>query len=273
MSDFTGLYYSENLVFKETSALDFSLFSKGTALYEVLRINEGTALFLEDHLQRLQESIRLSGCTYYISIPSFHYLLGNLIKKNNTSHGNVKIMVHFTGESQPTIYTFFIPHAWPGSVMYSEGVDAGLFRAMRVNPNIKKMHPEMIRQLSEFIRTEKIYDALLIDEQDVITEGSKTNVFFVAQDCLFTAPADNVLRGITREKIIKLCIQLKLNIIESTIATTQLSEFDAAFFTGTSPKVLPIRRIGNIQYNVKEPLMHLLMHAYDNLIAEYLNQW
>jgi len=183
----------------------------------------------------------------------------------------VKIIVHFTGEEQPTIYTFFIPHAWPGSVMYSEGVNAALFRAMRVNPNIKKMHPEMIRQLSEFIRNEKIYDALLIDEQDVITEGSKTNVFFVAHECLYTAPANNVLRGITREKIIKLCIQLKFNLIESTISTTQLNEFDAAFFTGTSPKVLPICRIGNIQYDVKEPVMRSLMHEYDKLIAEYLN--
>ena len=273
MADFTGLYFSANLEFKETSALDLSLFSKGTVLYEVLRINDGTALFLEDHLQRLQESVRLSGYTYYISIPSFHYLLGNLIKKNNTSHGNVKIIVHFTGEGQPTIYTFFIPHAWPASVMYSEGVDAGLFRAMRVNPNIKKLHPEMIRQLSEFILTEKIYDALLIDEQDAITEGSKTNVFFVAHGCLYTAPANTVLRGITREKIVKLCIQLNINLIESTIETTRLNEFDAAFFTGTSPKVLPIRRIGNIQYNVKEPLMRSLMNAYDNLIAEYLNQW
>jgi branched-chain amino acid aminotransferase len=169
------------------------------------------------------------------------------------------------------IYAYFIPHFYPTSEMYSQGVRADLFRAERTNPNVKKIFPEIRARVAEFILNKDIYDALLVDENDMVTEGSKTNVFFVKDQSLYTAPADTVLRGITREKIFDLCKQLHINIIEQPISINSLHDYEAAFFSGTSPRVLPIRSIAGHSYPASNPVVSRLMKAYDHLVASYTN--
>jgi len=270
MTDFTGLYFSEDIVFKETSSFDQAVFESGTVFYEVIRITDGTALFLEDHLQRLQNSITLDGYSFTVSIPLIHYLLRNLIKRNNTANGNVRIMIHFKQEALPMVYTFFVPHFYPAHIMYEKGVSVALYNAERTDPNIKKMHPDLIRSINTFIKSRDIYDVLLVDKQETVTEGSRTNVFFISGDKLITPPENKILKGVTRTKIFLICNQLGINLIEQNIPTNALSKFEGAFFSGTSPKVLPISHIDKIGFNVEIPLLRTLMKAYDQLIADYI---
>jgi branched-chain amino acid aminotransferase len=61
-------------------------------------------------------------------------------------------------------------------------------------------------------------------------------------------------------------------VIEKFISTEELRSMDAAFLTGTSPKVLPIRKIGPTFYRVPHPVTNTLMKAYDDLIAAYMHQ-
>jgi branched-chain amino acid aminotransferase len=98
-------------------------------------------------------------------------------------------------------------------------------------------------------------------------------MFFLSAKVRFIPPGDKVLKGITREKIIDLCNKLHYNLIEQTIFIGSLNDFDAAFFTGTSPKVLPIRRIANVGYDVSNPVMNALITGYDNMIASYIYHW
>jgi branched-chain amino acid aminotransferase len=214
----------------------------------------------------------LSGYAYTISVPAIHYILRNLIRRNNFPEGNVKILLHFNADVHPVLYTYFIPHAYPSPAMYKDGVEADLYRAVRLNPNIKQLHLEIRQRVSEFVRTENIYDALLVAQDETITEGSKTNVFFIQDDSIYTPSEDRVLKGITRGKIIQLCSQLNFRLIEQSISVNSLSNFDAAFFTGTSPKILPIRRIANFEYKVFNPLMNVLMKAYDDMMISYTEQ-
>jgi branched-chain amino acid aminotransferase len=270
MAEYTGTYFSENNQFKEVSLFTPDILKEGYALYEVIRIFQGFPLFLDDHVKRLQESVRLSGHQYTLSFPVIRFLLKNLIKNNGFQEGNVKIVLHFSEHQQPVLYTYFIPHFYPTPGMYQDGVETDLFMAVRNNPNIKLMVPDMRQRISEFIRAENLYDALLVDEDETITEGSKTNVFFVKKGTLYTAPGDMVLKGITRQKVIDLCNQLNYNIIEKSISIITLQKYEAAFFTGTSPKILPISRIANIQYDFTHPVVKTLMSSYDNLIATCL---
>jgi branched-chain amino acid aminotransferase len=269
MAECTGTYFSEDNVYKEISFFSPLVFNEGIVLYEVLRIFDGTVLFLEDHVQRLQESVRLMGYQYPVSLPVIRYLLKNLIRKNTLREGNIKIVLHFTAHHQPVIYTYFIPHAYPTPDMYKDGVETDLFMAIRTYPNIKRMVTEVRQRVNEFIQAENLYDALLVSEDETITEGSKTNIFFMKGKTLYTSPGDRVLKGITRQKIVALCNQLNYKLIEQSISIISLQNFEAAFFTGTSPKVLPIRRIANISYEVPNQVTKSLMEAYDNLIAAY----
>lgn len=269
--EITGLYYSKDIRFYETSDFDHKVFDTGKVFYEVLRIINGTALFLDDHLHRLQTSIQLAGCSFQVSVSLFHYLLRNLINRNNTANGNVRIMVHFmNGESLPLIYTFFIPHNYPDAEMYEKGVVTSLFKAERIDPNVKMDYPEMSRKISEFIKSHGIYDVLLVDKDNNITEGSRTNVFFVRNDELFTPPSEKVLKGITRLKVIQLCNKLNLKITEQIIPASLLKDYEAAFFTGTSPKVLPVNRIDDMEFSTDNRLVKAVIKAYDELVSDYL---
>ncbi|MBN1143680.1 MAG: aminotransferase class IV family protein [Bacteroidales bacterium] len=270
MPEYTGTYFSENNQFQKVTLFSPDILKEGVALYEVLRIFRGIPLFLDDHMGRLQASIRLSGHQYNLSFTVIRYLLKNLIKINAIQEGNVKIVLHFSDHQQPVLYTYFIPHFYPTPDMYQDGVETDLFMAVRNNPNIKLMVPAMRQRISEFIRAENLYDALLVDADETITEGSKTNVFFVKKAVLYTAPGDKVLKGITRQKVFDLCNQLNYKIIERSISIITLHKYEAAFFTGTSPKILPISRIANIQYDVTHPVVKNLMSTYDKLIATCL---
>jgi branched-chain amino acid aminotransferase len=272
MAECTGAYFSEDITYKEVSLFKTNIFDCGVVLYEVLRIYNETALFLEDHIQRLQESVRLSGYPYIVSVPVIHYLLRNLIRRNGFPNGNVKIVLHFKADCLPVLYTYFIPHVYPTPAMYKDGIETDLFTAVRLNPNVKRLLPEVRQRVSEFIQAENLYDALFVGEDETITEGSKTNVFFIQGESVYTPPGDRVLKGITRGKIIKLCKQLNISLIEQSISINTLHYFNAAFLTGTSPKVLPIRRIANLEYKVINPMMNAIIEAYDDLIASYAEQ-
>jgi len=269
MSDITGAYYAEDLDFRETKLINPQLLSSGIILYEVLRINNGIALFLEDHIARLNESIRLSGFDYNLIVRDVHETIRNLSLKNNMLQGNVKIIIRFSTNNKPLRWVFFIPHHYPDPAMYTSGVRANFFKAARTNPNVKKLHPDLIRKVIAFIKTEGLYDVLLLDENETVTEGSRTNVFFVKKDTVYTAPGDTVLKGITRQKVLMLCNQLNIKLIEKTISINNLTDFDCAFFSGTSPKVLPIRQIAGIDYNVSNTILRKLMLSYDELIIAY----
>jgi branched-chain amino acid aminotransferase len=268
--EYTGLFYSEDIQFRETSGFYPAIFDTGDVYYEVLRISDGTALFLEDHLQRLQNSLNLASRAFIISIPVIHYLLRNLIRRNNTANGNVKILIHFVEDETPVIFTFFVPHFYPGPLMYEKGVPLALYNAERRDPKIKKFHAEMIAGLNAFIKSRDIYDVLLADVNGNITEGSRTNIFFIEKDALLTPPADSVLNGITRLKVLEICKRLDINVNEQPISSHSLGKYESAFLTGTSPKILPVNTIDGHHYNVDNMLTRKLMKEYDNLIADYL---
>ena len=88
------------------------------------------------------------------------------------------------------------------------------------------------------------------------------------------APGDRVLKGITRQKVFDLCNQLNYKIIEKSISINSLHKLKLLFLQELHPKILPIRRIANIQYDVANPVVKTLMiRAYDDLIASYIFQW
>lgn len=267
MAECTGQYFFKDLIYKAISSFDPASFNSGITLYEVLRIGGKSCLFLEDHLHRLQESVRLSGYQYTVLIPEIRSVIRELTHQNKFTEGLVKIVLHFMNDNNPpSVYIYFIPHAWPTSAMYRNGVHTELYNAMRSNPHVKIMLPEIRQRMAEFIKTHDIYDLLLVDEDACITEGSKTNVFFIQGSSVLTPPGDRVLQGITRGKIVQLCSQLKISLIEQSISINSLNEFDAAFLTGTSPKVLPVHLIGNQSYPATNPLMQALADSYNHLI-------
>ena len=130
----------------------------------------------------------------------------------------------------------------------------------------------MKEKVKIFIEKNKIYEALLVDDGGAVTEGSKSNVFFIKENQFFTPPLSKVLPGVTRQKIIYLINQQNIVLNEGNIYVKTLNTYEASFLTGTSPKVLPIAFINEQSYNVNHPLLHFIMKSYDGIIESYLNE-
>ena len=81
---------------------------------------------------------------------------------------------------------------------------------------------------------------------------------------MFTSPADKVLLGVTRAKIIELIRDMGAVLHEESVAADGIEEYDAAFISGTSPAVMPIARIGNVTFDVDEPMLREIMKKYDS---------
>ena len=86
-------------------------------------------------------------------------------------------------------------------------------------------------------------EAVMLDPQGNVAEGSGENIFFVKDGKLFTPPLTNVLPGITRDTIITLARELGYEVIEEHFSRDSLYLADEVFFTGTAAEVTPIREV------------------------------
>jgi len=266
-----GDFYFDGTGFRASGLLDAGIFQEGD-FYEVLRITDGVCLFLKDHLTRLNESILLSGITRLPDAAWIQDIIAGLISKNHLVSGNIKVLLKVKSDGQQVLYVFCIPFSYPGPVHYKHGVPTAVYSAMRQNPNVKRLVPALQEPLQKFIAVKKVYEALLVDSEDRILEGSRSNVFFIRGGEVLTAPGDTVLKGITRMKAIHLCNKLNIKLIEEAISINNLNETAGVFITGTSPKILPVCRIDDRIYPTDHPLLRRLMVAYDLLIREEIKK-
>jgi branched-chain amino acid aminotransferase len=117
---------------------------------------------------------------------------------------------------------------------------------------------------------EKVYEVILVHPEGYITEGSRSNLFMIKNNEVYTPKVTDILPGITRKYILQVCKDLNLILNERRIFRDELFAMDALFITGTSPKVLPIRNIYYANFDVKHPVLRLIMKKFDELIENYL---
>lgn len=266
LSDISKKYiiFNNQLIdYKKNYTINFD-FSK--SIYEVIRIINSKPLFIEEHYKRLVSSA--SNMNFYPKIDSkkMNQLITILAEKNSIKNGNIKFI-----QNKENFLLYFINHYYPSNTEYKKGVDVGLYIYERINPNVKYLNIDYKKEINSIITEKKLYELILVDRNSVITEGSKSNIFFIKNNVVYTAPDSSVLKGITRDLVLKIIKELKYEISFDSILTNQLSSFDSAFITGTSPKVLPIRKIDNIEFNTQNFILRIIMSEFEKLIENYLN--
>lgn len=239
------------------------------SIYEVLRLIDGVALFLEDHFDRLLSSARISGIQLNMQLSEFSRAIEELITTNKQDTGNIKFLLITTNNINHWSLSF-IPHSYPSDKDYQLGVPAGLLYAERVNPEAKVIQRSVREKADQKIADKKLFEVLLVDRNGLITEGSRSNVFFVKENRFYTAPATMVLSGVTRKKVLECLNELKYPVIEQAVPDKEIGNYEAAFLTGTSPKVLPISNIDALNFKPEHPMVKALMDFYNKKIDEYI---
>lgn len=273
MSECYRDFFIYNFNVLKNEQFEDSMVSKGTSLYEVIRIIDQVPIFLENHLQRLQNSAGIADIKLWMDKDEIKENIIKLIKVNKVKEGNIKIVFNYEGkEENPknTFLAYFIRHHYPSKKQYENGVPTVLCFMERSNPNAKIINTDLRKAADEKLKESSAYEAILVDRNGNITEGSRSNVFMVKEDAVLTAPLEDVLPGITRQMIIKICNDENIKLKEDKINYNGLNELDALFITGTSPKVLPINKVENIIFNSpNNSIVQKISAVYNNIIEKY----
>lgn len=267
-----GSYFIENTEMISGVHFDPELLREGQSIYEVFRIISATPLFLGKHLERLEQSAARTNHTLTLDRQEISNRIAKLIKTCRIDTGNIKIVIEFpVNQSEALFYAYFIPHYYPLAKEYEQGIDTITFAAERTNPNAKVANLRLNESINRAIKHNSVYEALLLNHNHYLTEGSRSNLFLIKNNTIYTAPITNVLPGITRGYILEICKQQSFPVIEKSIHESQLAEMDALFLTGTSPNVLAIKKVNRLGYNsASHSMVKAIMQAYDQLIENYL---
>ncbi len=240
-------------------------------IYEVLRLVKGVPLFAEAHWERMQRSAQLSGYAWPLPLEDMTRGIRELAIANGVYEGNIKMLFGWSGAAGAGEWAAcFIPHRYPTARDYIDGVTLAAMPAERDNPNAKTLNASLRERADALIRQSGAYEVLLTDHHGHITEGSRSNCFFVRLYRVFTPPVEQVLPGVTRAQVLQICKYLSLPLAETPVHTGDLAGMEAAFITGTSPGVLPVARIDNIEFDPKHPLVKAIHAAYERRVRDYI---
>ena len=247
-----------------------ALIKENPALYEVVRIEDGVPLFLEDYLLRLENSFDSINKVKLYSNEEISNSIQRLIKINHHKNGPVKLV--FGVGDVPFLIVFLMKAHLPKPEEYITGVQTVLLEEERKNPSAKIWNESLRNKSTKLIEEQQVYEAILVNESGYITEASRSNVFFIASDIVYTTPVDFVLPGITRKKVLEVCREKGIEVNFKSIHKNDLSLYHACFLTGTARRVVPIKKINDLSFSVENKILAKITSGFDAMVSKYISR-
>jgi len=236
----------------------------GMGVFEGVRAyktDKGTAIFrLKEHTDRLFRSAHILGMKMPFDKATISEAQRAAVRENNLESAYIRPMAFYGAEAMgiaaKTLSTHVICAAWSwGAYMGEEAITKGIrvktssFARHHVNITMCKAKANGNYMNSILAHQEAAQDgyheALLLDVDGFVAEGSGENVFIVRNGKLYTPDLTSALEGITRDTIVQLAGELGIPVIEKRITRDEVYGADEAFFTGTAAEVTPIRELDN----------------------------
>lgn len=235
----------------------------GLGVFEGVRCYEGadgrSAIFrLKEHTNRLFESAHISQMKIPYTQEEISQATLEVLRVNGLKEAYIRPLV-FVGAGEMGIYVkdYNIKvsiAAWPwGAYLGEDGIKKGIrikvssFTRQHVNISMTKAKVCGNYVNSIMAKREAIlagYDeALLLDNEGYVSEGSGENIFIVKGGVVKTTPCTTVLTGITRDSVMKILADSGITVKEERFTRDELYTADEAFFTGTAAEITPIREV------------------------------
>lgn len=260
----------------------------GMGVFEGVRAyktDKGTAIFrLKEHTDRLFRSAHILGMKMPFDKATISEAQKAAVRENNLESAYLRPMAFYGAEamgiSAKTLSTHVIVGAWSwGAYMGEEAITKGIrvktssFARHHVNITMCKAKANGNYMNSILAHQEAAQDgyqeALLLDVDGFVAEGSGENIFIIRNGKLYTPDLTSALEGITRDTIIHLAKEeLGLEVIEKRITRDEVYSADEAFFTGTAAEVTPIRELDNraIGEGSRGPITEKLQSLYFDVV-------
>lgn len=261
MNECLGRNFILNGELRPAGQFDLPFVYEGDSVYEVLRMVNGSPLFFSDHMERLASSVKLQRKELLADVAALKKDILKLTASDKRKESNLKIVFNYKNGSANYL-VYYIEPIYPTDEQYSKGVKGILFFARRKDPESKVIDQELRSSINDKLVEEGAYEALLVNENNLITEGSRSNLFFLKNETLVTAPDSLILNGITRKYILEICREKGIKVEFACVNADNYSEYEAVFMTGTSPMVLPFFYIEDKFFDVRPPLIGNLRRLY-----------
>jgi branched-chain amino acid aminotransferase len=123
--------------------------------------------------------------------------------------------------------TYFVQQDIPARDAYQKGVHTILFSAERKNPHVKAIQTSYRERAATTRDTTGAYEALLVDGSGHISEGTRSNIFYLLDNQLCTPPSGSVLLGVTRQHVMSICREIGLKSGKESYTVTNSTDWQA----------------------------------------------
>lgn len=272
----------------------------GMGVFEGVRAyitSKGCSIFrLYDHTERLFQSAHILNMTMPYDRTTLNEAQRAVVRENELWEGAyIRPMCFYGAEGMglraDNLQVHTIVAAWKWSNYFGEEnkvegirVKVSSFTRHHVNITMCKAKANGNYMNSMLALQEALAcgadEALLLDNEGYVTEGSGENVFIVRDGIIYTPDLTSALDGITRKTLITLIADLGMQVVEKRITRDEVYVADEAFFTGTAAEVTPIREVDGrlIGSGIPGPITKKLQTMYFDLVhgrhskyAEWLN--
>ena len=234
-------------------------YSYGFGVYETIRVSKGIVYFLDDHIERLINSALIIGLEHTYDIEQVKGYVKALVSKITTETYNLKVQLIGAPSKEKVLLTIYPSNPmFPDRKMYHKGVKVITEEYTRLLPNAKSLN--MLGSYLAYRKAGKsdCYETLLVNTDGKITEGTRSNFFFLKGGVLYTAKKEDVLEGVTRKVVMLVAEKCGVRVVEKDIFMNELESFDSVFLTNTSSKIMPVRKINEKEFAVNDIILTLI---------------
>ena len=259
----------------------------GMGVFEGVRAyntDQGPAIFrLQAHTDRLYDSAHIMGMKIPFSKEEINEACLAAVRDNNLDTAYIRPLVFYGSEGMgiraDNLKVHVVVAAWYwGAYMGEEALEQGIkirtssFTRHHVNITMTRAKSTGAYMNSMLALQEAVSggadEALLLDPEGYVAEGSGENVFIVKDGTIYTPEVTACLNGITRATVLTLAGEMGIPVVEKRITRDEVYIADEAFFTGTAAEVTPIREVDCRQIGIgrRGPVTEKLQKAYFDLV-------
>ena len=256
-------------------------FMMGDGIWEGIRLVNEKWLFLDDHIDRLFEGAKAIDLDIGLTKAEIKQELFKTQKANKmTDKAHARLMVTRGVKSKPfqrPSYslngpTIVIIMEHSEDAMNNPPIKLATVSQVRGNPMVqdpKLNSHSKLNCILACIQAEKAGadEALMLDPHGFVSTTNSCNFFIVKNDQVWTSTGDYCMNGITRKKVIEICISNNIPIFEKNFSLVDVYSADEAFITGTLGSLVSVESIDGrlIENNANYSMTERLLHLYNDL--------
>ena len=247
------------------------LVQRGYGIFDFLRVDKDKPLFIEDHLDRFFHSAQIMRLNIPQTREEVKDIIKELIQKNQIPYSGIRMII--AGGDAPDGYTIEHPHliviqaplAEPTIVLPEEGIKLATYNYQRQIPDVKHTDYLMAVWLQPWMKQQGA-DDILYHHDGWISECPRSNFFLVTGEGVLITTQKNMLNGVTRKNILKVCTENNISFEVRDLNKQEFVTAKEAFITSSTKRIIPVHQIDD--FILKPDYTHSVARKIYDLLVQ-----